>query len=235
MVSRFVAAGVRRGTGPLVLRQRGDDNDDDRRRSVGETASEPLQAVGARTGETTEAVLLVVAFGAAANGDRASARAGHCVPVAATERLLPGDILRGARHPVGGRHGRGWTVLRHGHDGDVGHGPVADQRCGVRVVPARRTPAAVDRVVVGYGVFGRSGGADLHRWPRPTAIGAAVAVDWPHGVRVQRLGRCARVPVDAGRRTVARLGSGRGRRPARRLRVHAHVRRAQSVPVRGGR
>lgn len=174
--------------------------------------------------------MLLVAFTAATDCDQARARAGHRVPSAAAEWLLPGDILCGACHAVGGWHFRPrWTLLRHGSDGGAGRCPPVDQCGGVCAVLARRAPAATDRVVVGYGVLGGPGGPDL----RPNGV-ATVAADRGRGVRMQRLGRRARIPVDADRRTVARFGPGCGRRFARGVRLHAHVCRAQSVPVRGG-
>jgi len=171
-----------------------------------------------------------VAFIAAADGDPARARAGHRVPIAAAEWLLPGDILRSACAAVGGRHHRARrTVLRNGSDGGAGRCPSVDQRGGVRAVRVHRTPAVADRVVVSHGVLSRPSGADS----RPNGD-AAVAADRRFGVCVQRLGRRTRVPVDADRRTVARFGPGCGRRFDRGVRVHAHVHRAQSVPVRCG-
>lgn len=224
MVIFCYCAGVCRGNGSSVL-------EDGRGRDGGGRATTSLQRLRTIRSAAEAEVVRLVAFAAAADRDPAGARAGHGVPVAATERLLPGDILRGARHAVGGVHRqRRRTVLGHGRDGGAGRRPAADQRGGVRAVHARRTPAAAHRVVVGHGVLGRPGGADL----RPDGR-AAVAAGGRRGVRVQRLGRRARVPVDAGRRTVARLGPGRGRRRARGVRVHAHVCRAQGVPVRGGR
>jgi len=175
--------------------------------------------------------VLLVAFAAAADCHPARARPGHRVPAAAVEWLLPGDILCGACHAVSGRHHRPrWTVLGHGSDGGAGCCPPVDQRGSVRAIHARRAPASTDRVVVGHGVLGRPGGADL----RPNS-GAAVAANRGRSVCVQWLGWRARVPVDAGRGTVASFGPSCGRRFARGVRIHAHVRRAQSVPIRGGR
>jgi len=115
--------------------------------------------------------VLLVEFAAAADCDPARARAGHRVPTSAAERLLPGDILRGACHAVGGWHHRPrWTLLGHGSDGGAGRCPPVDQCGRVRAVLARRAPAATDRVVVGHGVLSRPGGADL----RPNG-GATVA------------------------------------------------------------
>jgi len=174
--------------------------------------------------------VLLVAFTAATDCDPAGARAGHCVPSAAVEWLLPGDILCGACHAVSGWHFRSQrTLLRHGSDGGTGRCPSVDQRGGVCAVLVRRASAAADRVVVGHGVLSCPGGVDL----RPNGV-ATVAADRGCGVRMQRLGRRARVPVDADRRTVARIGPGCGWRFARGVRIHAHVRRAQSVPVRDG-
>jgi len=148
--------------------------------------------------------VLLVAYAAAADCDPARACAGHRFSSAAAERLLPGDILRGSCHAVGGWHQcPRWTLLGHGSDGGSGRCPPVDQRGGVRAVIARRAPAAPNRLVVVHGVLGRPGGADL----RPNS-GANVAAYRGLGVRMQRLGRRARVPVDFGWRTVARFGPG---------------------------
>lgn len=182
--------------------------------------------------------MLQVVVVTAADGDQADTRVGHGVLVATAQRLLHRNILRGARFPVVGRHRRRRTVPSGRADHD-GRGPVIDQRGGVRAVVPRRPPAAADRFVVGHGVFGRPGGVDGHRLDGPPLLlllrqrrrrvrsaGKRVAADRRHDVRVQRFGRRTRVPVDAGRRTLARLGPGRGRRGASRVRVRPNVRHA---------
>lgn len=195
---------------------------------------------------------VAVVVAAAADRDQAGSRAGHRVPVAAAERLLPGDVLRDAGHPHGDGSDRCGRDQRRpaepdGHADRAGSGAADGQRGRVRAVPARRPPAAADRVLAGHGVLGRAGGAHLPACTgrarrlrrlriggpdgRPGA-GASAPVGRHRRVRLQRLGRRDRVPVDAGRRTAARLGAGRGRRSARRLRVRANVRRPAHVPVR---
>lgn len=175
-----------------------------------------------------------------ADGDQAGARAGRRVPVATAQRLLPGDLLRGADLPVDDRR-RGDRRRRAVPDGRAdrdGRGAAADQRGVVRAVDARRPPAAVDRLVAGHGVLGRSGGVHLSarrghpRRPRAAAV-AAGAPGRRRRVRLQRLGRRARVPVDVDRRAAARHRPIHGRRAARVVRVRPDVCRAQGVPVRG--
>lgn len=193
-------------------------------------------------------VLLVVT--ATALGDQTRAHIGHRVLVATVERMLPGDILRGAGVPVGGGHlgRRGRRPEPDRYADHVGRSEAVDQRGGMRVVHSHRPPTSVDRLLVGHGGLGHSGGADLsahnevgrvgrrfrrvrdRRRRRFNAVSTAVR---RRGVRLQRIGWRARVPVDAGRRTVARLRASRGRRISRVVRVRAHVHRAQSVPVPG--
>lgn len=197
--------------------------------AVRETVA-PVRGAARRRRSSVPAAVLELVVGATGDGDRANTRAVRRVPVAAAERLLHRHILRGARCPVNdGRR----DEPNDGHGADhVGRGSVDGQRGGVRVVVASRPQAAADRLVGGHGVFGRFRRVVAGYGRPPTVPGLGVAAGRRRGVRVQRFGGRADVPVDAGRPTVARHRPARGRRGARHVRVRAHVRRAQNVPVR---
>lgn len=98
-----------------------------------------------------------------AGGDPADARAGHRVSVAAAERMLRSDILRGAHLSVGDRPGDRHRRRAHPdrRTDCARRCQAADQRGVVCVVLACRSPAAAGRLVAGHGVFGRPGGVHL--------------------------------------------------------------------------
>lgn len=194
------------------------------------------------------AVVVVVAavsvYAAAVLGDQTGKGAGCRVPVATAERLLPDDVLRGARFPVGGRlYKRRDGPVPNGHAYRVRSAQAVGERGGVRAVAVRQPATAVDYLGVGHGVLGRSGGGHVfaragsaavqaqRRHDRDAAVPAAVAVGGHRGVHVRQFGGRAGVPVGASRRTVARPVPGPGGRGARVVRVLTHVRRALGVPV----
>lgn len=105
-------------------------------------------------------------------------------------------------------------------------------RVRVPAVLLRGTQATADVFLRRHGAVLRVGCVHRERRPgRPGPVGPVRR----HAVRIQQLTGFARVPVDADLRTAVHVRPGGRRLPAGVLQLPAHVRRAQSVPVRAGR